>query len=742
MTSVKDFKHFNTHIFSPIEMWSELSKVPAVFTLKLPESSISDARMKTIKRTMECEIEGPVGKYDEDKEELVQTLDLLTWLEHKIGSHQNALKLNDRALALTNNEAAFSLGNRAHLMWCQGDLQQAKVCLDSLARLKEGDSQDKQLAAVKASQAYCHFRLGGLENLSQATALYEEALEINEKSCLWMLQAGIVNKRLAHPNIYKGNAPIDSDLLKERNEIAKDYFRHVAQQSLNPRLKAFAYSDLANLAKSSRDAPHIVKWFCEKAMSLCGNECYVILNCGKSLKNVDLDRAIELLTAASKKHPNSSVLKELGNCFWMKHRKVKGGRADYSLRASKCFREAIQLAPLNIPARYSLAKLLYCNGRYEEARLQFGKIISPSISPQSQSYALQLMKAYEQAALCQLELCKDMSYVANLPTPVTELSLRKDAEIMLIKAFEIGFNLCSPEEIKKNLKGSVDFFLQPEYREGDPEALQLFFRLNQLVNGSKSSLEALREFLKHQSQSDDLNAVIIALNSYLNLEAYDLAYALLQTSSAGLGPFAIDENLRRKVTLSAARDVLLRRSADATRIFKAYFDHQRLQNRGQERENLAEVDVSEDAELLDVLLLFDDSYDGATGESYLSSFCRKLQQAMSKVFGLNVSRNMQVCVGLSFSRKIHLILVTVLFCVHICLFIYRSIYQCIYLRSICLHIELFVNVLTRVCLWTICTLSNYLSLYLMSVCLPVSFFFFSTPIFIKHHGDAIYTLQF
>ena len=72
----------------------ELSEVTAVFTLSV-RKPLTVARMETIKMTLKEEVETwdrTLNKYDQDKEEMLQALDLLTWLEYKIGSPRRALE--------------------------------------------------------------------------------------------------------------------------------------------------------------------------------------------------------------------------------------------------------------------------------------------------------------------------------------------------------------------------------------------------------------------------------------------------------------------------------------------------------------------------------------------------------------------------------------------------------------------------------------------------------------------------
>ena len=630
------------------EMCLELSQVPAVFTLKLLKP-VAISRVQMIKPALRDEVETLINapdKYEQDSDELLQALDLLTWLEYTTGSPQKAIELNDRALALTQNKAAFTLGNRAHLMWCQGNLEQTRCCLDSLAALSQDSSTDDQLAAVKAHQAYCYFRLRGSANLSQAAALFEEALNIKPNSYLWRLQAGIVYKRITH--LARQNRPHGVE--KPQTKKAMDYFQCVAEQSSNARLRAFAYSDLAYLVSIKREGKHIVREYCDKALSLCDNHQYVLQNCGKSLKEIkDTPKALKLLTQATAVCPTSNIFCHLGNCLQaMGQREMVNPYSldHYYNEAEKSYCEGIRLSPTNLANRFSLARLLRVRGKLEEAAIEFKRLISVAINSQEDGDACMLMKSYEQAALCQLELSKDC--VAAEPSPIMNLNLMRDAEKMLMKALELAFDALTPVEREMHLKDAG--YLRSLFACTNPRelsaALEMICKVYDIAHEPERKLEAVREFLNHVS--DDPAVVTLALEKYLDCEDYEIAYVMLQMADAFKEPPAIDDALFTKVMLSAAKARLQQCSGEVSRIFKAHFDHHRLQHRRQGRHhyegNGEQSDTVDSAsvELLDVLIVYDGSHDEHKGKPYFGDICGELQEAMSTVFGLNVSHNMQV----------------------------------------------------------------------------------------------------
>ena len=608
------------------EMWLELPQVPAVFTLKLLKS-VAISRVEMIKPTLREEVKTFINapdQYEQDSEELLQALDLLTWLEYTTDFPKKAIELNDRALALTQNKAAFTLGNRAHLMWCQGNLEETRCCLNRLSALSQDSSTDDQLAVVKAHQAYCYFRLGGSANLLQAAVLFEEALEIKPNSYLWRFQAGSVYKRINHLAWQDRPHGVENEQTKK----AMDYFQCVADQSSNARLKAFAYSDFAYLVSIKGEKKHIVREYCGKALSLCDNHQYVLQNCGKSLKEIkDTTKALELLTKATTVCSSPNIFCQRGKCL-----QDMGPKHYY--KAEESYREAIRLSPTNVAVRFSLATLLRVRGELKEAAIEFRKLISIAISSREDGDACKLMKSYEQAALCQLKLSEDC--VA--------------AEKMLMKALELAFDTLTPVQRELHLKDAN--YLRSLFACTNPKKLpaelEMICKVYNIAQEPKWKLEALRELLNHVS--DDPAVVTPALEKYLDCEDYEIAYVMLQMVDAFKEPPAIDEALFTKVMLSAAKARLQQSSGDVSCIFKAHFDHHRQQHRRHGRHhyegNSEQSDTADSAsvELLDVLIVHDGSHNEPKGKPCFGNICGELQEDMSTVFGLNVSHNMQVSV--------------------------------------------------------------------------------------------------
>ncbi|GFN95995.1 hypothetical protein PoB_002250100 [Plakobranchus ocellatus] len=603
--------------------------IESVFTLHIPKG-ISEERLREMKPILESEIkdlERAENKYEIDDEELCQTLDLLTWVEFKIGSKLTASELNDKAIAKANSSlgSLFSQGNRVHLLWSKGDLIQAKSDLNEIEMIKKNALQHgpcNMIATVKARQAYCYYRFGGPRNLDRAITLYEEALTTFPEMHLWRLQAGRVYRRISHPNMY-GENDIDLKLKGEREARAGELFHQVTEQPKNPRFRAFAFSDLALWASHHRETGRNVMDFCRQALSLCGNDPYVLLHCGKSLQYNDTEKAVELLTKAARILCTSNIFHWLGKClFHSARRQEKNLRNSKDLfkQAEESYRKAIGLSPKNIPARYSLGILLKYCGKPEKALREFTQIIGVF---QYEDFALTLMKTYEQVSLCLLELYHDPIHSSRLTCNAIELDLKKDAEEMLIKALSISFKLFSREEIQIYLKQSLRELQKIADSRDTPEKLKLLSRAYRLAKDPQKSLKAL-EKLFEIDESEDAAVIMSALETYVNLGRFEEALALMNRCRDS---HTIDNSLRNKVALGAARRRLLQYGGDAVLLFKSTFDS----------------NIPDSCDKLDVLIVYDDSRESARDVASLGYICRQLQNLMKTVFGLDASSNIQSC---------------------------------------------------------------------------------------------------
>ncbi|GFO20979.1 hypothetical protein PoB_004748400, partial [Plakobranchus ocellatus] len=439
---------------------------------------------------------------------------------------------------------------------------------------------------------------------------------------LWMFQAGRAYRRFSTPNMYREN-DIDSKLRNERGAKAGELLHQVTEQSKNPRLRAFAFSDLDVCASNRRETGRNVMDFCRQALILCRNDPYVLLNCGKSLQYTDIKKAVELLTKAARISRTSHTFHQLGKYldhFAHKEKKHSRHSEDLTKQAGKSHREAIRLSPSNNPARYSLGILLKWCGEPEKALREFTQIKGAF---QYDDYALTLMKTYEQASLCLLELYHGPTHSSRLTDNAMTLDLKKDAEEMLIKALSISFKLLSREEIQKYLTESLRELQKIEDSRDTPETLKLLSRAYLLAKDPQKSLETL-EKLFEIDESEDAAVIISALENYVDLGRFEEALALMNRCRDS---HTIDNSLRNKVALGAARCRLLQYGGDAAPIFKSIFDSY----------------ISDSCNKLDVLIVYDDSREIARDVASLRYICRQLQNLVRTVFGLDASSNIQRC---------------------------------------------------------------------------------------------------
>ncbi|GFN97049.1 tpr repeat-containing protein yrrb [Plakobranchus ocellatus] len=580
-------------------------------------------------------------KYEYDNEELCQALDLLTLVEFKIGSKNEAFKRNEEAMAVAKSSlgSLFSRGNRIHLLWKNGYSIEVRTELNELDRIKDDALRNGSciiIAAVKAQQAYCYFRFGVLWSLEKAIALYEEALDSFPEMHLWRLQAGQAYRRVSHPNMH-GEKNIDLKLIRERKEKADVFFHHVTNHSKNPRLQAFAFSDLAVAAFARKEEGGDLKNFCDKALTLGGNHPYVLLNCGKSLKYKDIKKAVKLFTKATEISPTTHTFHQLGNClhhFSYKQKKNQQVSQHLAKQAEESYRKAIGIDPHNIPACYSLGRFFRLHGKVDMASRVFTQIIREF---QYEDFAITLMKVYEQASMCLLTLYYDPAYSSCL-TEEMKLEMKKDAEEMLIKALSISYKFLSPQEIQIYLIESLSSVQDITDTQGTPEALLLLSRVHRLAKDPEKSLIALKK-LVDIDMSEDPHVTTSTIETYIDLGCFEEALALMNRSIACNKTLAIHESLYNKVVFNAARSRLLRYGGDAAFVFKSVFDSYRLKRHGFGTSSVAssKIDIFDSSNNVDILIIYDDS------QRSVGDICRKLQKVMNKVFGLNVSNNLDRC---------------------------------------------------------------------------------------------------
>ncbi|GFO31275.1 hypothetical protein PoB_005778000 [Plakobranchus ocellatus] len=340
-----------------------------------------------------------------------------------------------------------------------------------------------------------------------------------------MFQADRAYRRFSNPNMY-GENDIDSKLRSEREAKAGVLLHQVTEQSKNPRLRAYEFSDLAECASNRSETGRNVMDFYRQALSLCGNDPYVLLNCGKSLQYTDIKMAVDLLTKAARISLTSHAFHQLGRCLdHFAHKEKKNSRhsEDLTKQTEESHRDAIRLSPSNIPARYSLGILLKWCGEPEKALREFTQIKGAF---QYDDYALTLMKSYEQASLCLLELYHGPTHSSRLTDNAMTLDLKNDAEEMLIKALSISFKLLSREEIQKYLTKSLRKLQKIADSCDTHEKLKLLSRTYLLAKDPQKSLETLEKLFKID-ESEDAAVIMSALETYVDLGRFEEALALM-----------------------------------------------------------------------------------------------------------------------------------------------------------------------------------------------------------------------
>lgn len=276
----------------------QLKKFPCNFNL-ISVEKITISRLRYIRHNLISELE----LENDCVEEVIRKKSLLTLVEFLLGDKNRALELNSEVIKLTDWSNIASLGNRCFIMVSIGDEPEAKKCLKVLKKLRKLQKNfDNLLTEAEAEQAYCYSRLGGADNLRHAIGLFSLAVRKRPENYLWKFGLGLACRRATHTNIYCSSP----------DRLNVEEFKHMAAENLfdvgenaEGNLRAMAYAQLVKLRQDypSKTFPQYdslfrqlnIQQLCNKALEHGMNMPSVLTQCGRSLKEVDLNRATELL---------------------------------------------------------------------------------------------------------------------------------------------------------------------------------------------------------------------------------------------------------------------------------------------------------------------------------------------------------------------------------------------------------------------------------------------------------------
>ncbi|XP_035827990.1 uncharacterized protein LOC101853667 isoform X1 [Aplysia californica] len=652
------------------DKFSRLSTFPCTFNLSLPQM-ITVKRMNLLKKKLPKELED-----DNLKEESVQTLNFISWIEYQLNGAESALKWNKKARKIKildsfgkemNNIA--TIANQGYLLLLSHDEIAPLEVIERLEKLPSQDGYQSLRKRALADQAYAYFRMGGVSNLAMSIERYEEAIESQLASPevhLWKYQLAVVYRRASCGEIFSnlpGNRP-----LSYYNEGAEKLLRDVAENCLDCTLKGRAFAELVSVNPTDT-----VSW--EKAVE-CNKKCgdvFLLTTLGKATSTVDPDKAIHVLRESLKIRPTTTAYHNLAICYEKKAKDnlLKTTNCDEQFRKSskveqkrmnvvslqlqreqeilldkdeemiaqalKFYKEAQKLEDGEYtPAKYDYGLLLKACGLTEKALKQFNQITSIH-----SGFLGTTIFAYEEAARCLLILSERAQSSGSCPK---YKQLREEAVKKLLQAISTSANIVKGTHAMKSLSEDIWAFLKHTHGgdkvgssdeavniETEKKLLDLMRRVERY---GEEMLGVVRNLLKYsEEQLDDENVIVAGLESYLKIQNFDEAIVFLemcQTRHATLeNNLWIKDPLKSlsiRVQLLAAQDKLLGRCGEAIAIFKSLF-----------------TSLYKNRSSPDVLVVYDDSNDNESGMSHTSEAASRLQTVMCDLFDLDLSRNLQSC---------------------------------------------------------------------------------------------------
>ncbi|CAL1526920.1 unnamed protein product [Lymnaea stagnalis] len=668
-----------------VDFKARLSSFRCLFNLDPPRAK---DKIKSIKIKLETELFAD----DDSAEEVVEKLNLFTWVEFHLGNAELAGTRSRKVLEMTGGQNVTAVVNQAHVSLSEGDGARAEQCLERAEELRRSCEGEKLMTAVEAELAYSLSRLGGLDNLTRAIEMYTDVVKKEPEIYAWKFGLGLLHRRATHTNV---TVNMGSRLsVTEHASLAFELLKDVADHCPYDSLKGRAYAQLAIILSYNKrfQSDNRFERFIDESLKYGPNDARILTDCGRTLRYYDLNKAASLLEKSLKIKINSTTVHHLGLCYEEKAKREAynnndtrmrgrygfGGNYIFSrqstssgsiirrslskklalrrddplvVKAIQCYQAAIDIScDFNIPAVYSLGLLLSACGEFEGALKQFNQIIlltskksytgnDPQELQEHNEYFITATRAYEQGGNCLLELAK-------LPGKTKEEvdTLNNTAEQKLLQAFSLAATLSNLDPgIKRYdlLVRNAFKTLDTKYEEMK-QSPAIIKRYLELLNSSSKyiRLPLVIEKLRHLSEKKltDPNVITTGLESFLVLKQYESAFAFLTCPMIAQRCSGQLQALASKVNLYTAASRLQALDISAKFILKPFFDacFERDDTHPYEPDPRPLVnDETEDTQVgADVLILYD--VNGGNSSADVSVKVNTLQEIISGDFGLSV----------------------------------------------------------------------------------------------------------
>ncbi|KAK7002728.1 Interferon-induced protein with tetratricopeptide repeats 1B [Biomphalaria glabrata] len=285
----------------------DLKKFPCTFNLARGHK-VTQERFRHVKNNVESEI-------DCSPEEQIRNTNILTWVTFNLGDKHKAEKLNREALKDSEDRNITALGNKVFILYNKGDkLKSQNTAFQKLLALSKDERFEHMKIEALAEQAYCFTRLGGEKNYKICIDLFKKCVDRCPHNYDWKFGLGLVYRRFT--NFSSISQEQKEELIAESAQLLFEVAR-----CGNDKLKGLAYAQLVvgymtfpkQQDRVFRD--YDLQSLCEEALKYGDQNPTVLTHVGRCLKDVDVDKAIDLLKKSLELRLNSIACHHLGLCY-------------------------------------------------------------------------------------------------------------------------------------------------------------------------------------------------------------------------------------------------------------------------------------------------------------------------------------------------------------------------------------------------------------------------------------------
>ena len=174
-----------------------LKHFPHSFQLE-DKQQLSVNTCKKVLRTVQSDIEAGLPT----PLETARALNLLAYLHFQLGRRREALEHTEQALQQEGEERnVVSLGNRAAMLWLNGDRSRARELVRDLENLQNNDDFEYLVVKARAELACNYTSLGGNVS-SEAVPIFKEVIAKAQEPEVWLWKFGLAftERRLVDMN--------------------------------------------------------------------------------------------------------------------------------------------------------------------------------------------------------------------------------------------------------------------------------------------------------------------------------------------------------------------------------------------------------------------------------------------------------------------------------------------------------------------------------------------------------------